>query len=362
MPTEEDDSSSRDRLIATYVELTIRLGVLGLLLYWAFILVSPFITIAAWSVVLTVALYPVYDWMVARFGGRRRLAAALLTFVGLLIVIGPATWLVLGLIDSLRTLSTELDLSALSVPPPSNSVKTWPLIGEAVYQFWDLASTNLQAALVKIAPQLKPLGGNLLQIAADAGGGMIKLIAAIAISGFLFAPAPRLIAAVRRFSRRLASGRGEHFVALAGATIRNVSRGVVGISMLQALLAGVGFSVAGIPGASLMTSAVLILGIIQIGPTVLILPVIIWCWMSMDTTTALLFTIYMIPVNLLDNVLRPIVMGRGLATPMVVILIGVVGGAISFGITGLFLGPITLAVIWELMAAWINQSDGEGAA
>ena len=248
------------------------------------------------------------------------------------------------------------------MPPPSNSVKTWPLIGEAVYQFWDLASTNLQAALVKIAPQLKPLGGNLLQIAADAGGGMIKLIAAIAISGFLFAPAPRLIAAVRRFSRRLASGRGEHFVALAGATIRNVSRGVVGISMLQALLAGVGFSVAGIPGASLMTSAVLILGIIQIGPTVLILPVIIWCWMSMDTTTALLFTIYMIPVNLLDNVLRPIVMGRGLATPMVVILIGVVGGAISFGITGLFLGPITLAVIWELMAAWINQSDGEGAA
>ena len=358
MPIEQDDFSSRDRLIATYVELTIRLGVLGLLLYWAFILVSPFITIAAWSVVLTVTLYPVYDWMVTRFGGRRRLAAAVLTFVGLLIVIGPATWLVLGLIDSLRTLSTELDLSALSVPPPPNSVKTWPLIGEAVYQFWDLASTNLQAALAKIAPQLKPLGGNLLQIAADAGGGMINLIAAIVISGFLFAPGPRLIAAVRRFSRKLASGRGEHFVALAGATIRNVSRGVVGISLLQALLAGVGFSVAGIPGASLMTSAVLVLGIIQIGPSVLIIPVIIWCWMSMDTTTALLFTIYMIPVNLLDNVLRPIVMGRGLATPMVVILVGVVGGAISFGITGLFLGPITLAVIWELMAAWINQSDG----
>ena len=260
MPAEQDDTAIRDRLIANYVELTIRLGVLGLLLYWAFILVSPFITIAAWSVVLTVALYPVYDWMVTRFGGRRRFAAVLLTFFGLLIVIGPATWLVLGLIDSLRTLSTELDLSAVSVPPPANSVKTWPLIGEAVYQFWDLASTNLQAALVKIAPQLKPLGGNLLQIAADAGGGMIKLIAAIVISGFLFAPAPRLIAAVRQFSRKLASGRGEHFVALAGATIRNVSRGVVGISMLQALLAGVGFSVAGIPGASLMTSAVLVLG------------------------------------------------------------------------------------------------------
>ncbi len=116
--------------------------------------------------------------------------------------------------------------------------------------------------------------------------------------------------------------------------------------------------VAGIPGASLMTSAVLILGIIQIGPTVLIAPVIIWSWMSMDAATALLFTLYMIPVALLDNVLRPIVMARGLETPMVVIILGVIGGALSFGITGLFLGPITLAVIWELLAAWINQSNG----
>jgi predicted PurR-regulated permease PerM len=358
MPVEQNDSAIRDRFIATWVELAIRLGVLGLLLYWSFILISPFTTIAAWSVVLTVALYPVYDWMVIWLGGRRRLAGALLTFVCLMVVIGPATWLVLGLIDSLRTLSTELDVSAVSVPPPAESVRTWPLIGKAVYQFWHLASTNLQAALVKIAPQLKPLGGNLLQIAADAGAGMIKLIAAIVISGFLFAPAPRLMASVRQFSLKLASGRGEHFVALAGATIRNVSRGVVGISILQALLAGVGFSVAGIPGASLMTSAVLVLGIIQIGPSVLILPVIVWSWMSLDATTALLFTLYMIPVNLLDNVLRPIVMARGLATPMVVILIGVIGGALSFGITGLFLGPITLAVIWELMAAWINESNG----
>jgi predicted PurR-regulated permease PerM len=358
MPIEQDDASGRDRLVATWVELAIRLGVLGLLLYWSFILVSPFITIAAWSIVLTVALYPVYDRMVYWLGGRRRLAAALLTFVCLFVVIGPATWLVLGLIDSLRALSSELDLSAVSVPPPAESVKAWPLIGEAVYQFWNLASTNLQAALVKIAPQLKPLGGNLLAIAAEAGAGMVKFFAAIVVSGFLFAPAPRMMAVVRQFSLKLASGRGEHFVALAGATIRNVSRGVVGISVLQALLAGVGFSVAGLPGASLMTSAVLILGIIQIGPTVLILPVIIWSWMSMGATTALLFTLYMIPVTLLDNVLRPIVMARGLETPMVVIIIGVIGGAISFGITGLFLGPITLAVIWELMVAWINQSNG----
>jgi predicted PurR-regulated permease PerM len=339
------------------VQLTIRLGVLGLLLYWSFLLIRPFVTIAVWSAVLTVALYPAYNWMVYWLGGRRRLAAALLTLVCLLVVIGPATWLVLGLIDSLRTLSSQLDLSTVAAPPPPEAVKKWPLIGDAVYQFWDLASTNLRAAFVKVAPQLKPLGGNLLSIAAEAGVGMIKFFAAIVLSGFLLAPAPGLIAGVRRFSRKLAAGRGGHFVDLAGATIRNVSSGVVGISILQALLAGVGFSVAGIPGASLMTSAVLVLGIVQVGPSILIVPTIIWSWMSMETTAALLFTLYMIPVNVLDNVLRPFVMARGLATPMVVILLGVIGGVISFGITGLFLGPITLAVIWELLAAWINESD-----
>jgi predicted PurR-regulated permease PerM len=132
---------------------------------------------------------------------------------------------------------------------------------------------------------------------------------------------------------------------------------VIGISVLQALLAGIGLMVAGIPQASLITFAVLILGIIQIGPTIVIVPVIIWSWMTMETTSALLFTVYMVPVNLLDNLLRPLVMGRGLKTPILVILIGVIGGTLAYGITGLFLGPIVLAVIWELMVAWIKEQD-----
>jgi predicted PurR-regulated permease PerM len=357
VPSADRDPSSRDTLTATWIEAVIRLGVLGLLLYWSFVLVRPFITIAIWSAVLTVALYPVYDWMAKKLGGRRRLAAALLTIFSLLIVIGPATWLALGLIDSFRTLSEQLDLSAFTVPPPPETVKAWPLIGEPIYQFWNLASTNLQAAFIKIAPQLKPLGGTLLGVAAEAGTGAIKFFLAIIIAGFLFSPAPSLVAAIQMFARRLASARGEEFVRLTGATIRAVSRGVIGISVLQALLAGLGLIVAGVPGTSLLTSAVLILGIIQIGPSIVIIPLIVWSWMTMETAAALLFTAYMIPVNLLDNVLRPLVMGRGLSTPMLIILIGVIGGTISYGITGLFLGPIVLAVIWELLVAWSRERD-----
>ena len=357
MPSIDHDSSSHDQFTATWVELTIRLGVLGLLLYFSFTLVSPFISIAIWSAVLTVALYPAYDWIVNLLGGRRRLAAALFTLFSLLVVIGPATWLVLGLIDSLRILSEHLDLSALVLPPPRETVKSWPLIGDQIYQFWDLASNNLKAALAKIAPHLKPIGSSLLQIAADAGTGAIKFFIAIIIAGFLYSPGPSLVDAIRKFSRRLASGRGEEFVQLAGATIRAVSRGVIGISALQALLAGLGLLIAGIPGASLITSAVLILGIIQIGPSIVLIPLIIWSWTVMETTTALLFTAYMIPVNLLDNALRPLVMGRGLQAPVLVILIGVIGGTMSYGLTGLFLGPIILAVIWELLVAWSSEQE-----
>jgi predicted PurR-regulated permease PerM len=171
-----------------------------------------------------------------------------------------------------------------------------------------------------------------------------------------------LVSAATLLSRRLASGRGEKFVQLAGATIRAVSRGVIGISALQAFLAGLGLVVAGIPAASLITSAVLILGIMQIGPSIVLIPLIIWSWTAMETTTALLFTVYMIPVNLLDNILRPLVMARGLDTPMAIILIGVIGGTISYGITGLFLGPIILAVFWELTVAWIRERGSALAA
>ncbi len=355
MPHDQKDLSGHDQLTASFIAIALRLGVLALLLYWSLVLVRPFISIAIWSVVLTVALYPVFEWTSFRLGGRRRLAAALTTILSLLIIIGPAAWLAMGLVDSLRMISERLDFSTLTIPPPSKSVKDWPLIGDQIYQFWDLASTNFGAALGKIMPQLKPLGSSLLRIGADTGLGIIKFLASIIVAGFLFSPAPMLVDAIKKFSRRLNSDRGEEFVNQAGATIRAVSRGVIGVSVLQALLAGIGLMVAGVPQASLITFAVLFFAIVQIGPSIILIPVIIWSWTVMETSSALLFTMYMVPVNLLDHFLRPVVMGRGLKTPMLVILIGVIGGTLAYGIIGLFLGPIVLAVVWELFVTWISE-------
>jgi predicted PurR-regulated permease PerM len=333
----------------------IRLCVGAALVYWSIVLVEPFLTIAAWSVILTVALYPAFERFSMALGGRRRLAAALMTLVCLMTVIGPALWLILGIIDSLRLLSEWFDPKVLSVPPPPAHLQSWPLIGDPAYQFWMLASANLQAALAKIAPQLKSAAAALLQVAAGAGAGALRLFAAIVVAGFLFAPAPVMVDSIRSIARRLSPDRGDKFVSMTGATIRTVARGVLGISALQATLAGIGFTVAGIPGATLLTSATLLLGIVQIGPSLVILPAIVWAWSSMETAQALLFTLYMVPVNFVDNVLKPLVMTRGLSTPILVILIGVIGGTISYGVTGLFLGPIILAVTWELFSSWTNS-------
>jgi len=355
----DEEILRRDRLTETYAELGIRLGLLGLFLYWSIILVRPFISVIIWAVVLCVTLYPVFEWIAARLGGRPRLAALVTTALALMVVIGPAAWLVLGIIESVRFVVERPD--ALLLPNPPDAVKRWPFFGEQIFQFWDLAATNMKAALSKVAPHLRPLANFLLQFAADAGVGTLKFLASVIIAGFLFVPGPTFVSTVKVFAQRVSSGHGEQFVKLAGASIRTVAQGVIGISALQALLAAIGLGIAGVPAANLITTAVLILGIFQIGPALILIPVVIWSWMAMDMPASLAFTAYMMLVSVLDNILKPIVMKRGLNTPVPIIIIGLVGGTLSYGITGLFLGPIVLAVMWELATEWVYVRKAESS-
>jgi predicted PurR-regulated permease PerM len=203
-------------------------------------------------------------------------------------------------------------------------------------------------------PELKPLGTALLGAAGSVGLSVVSFMASVVVTGFLLCPAPKLVGAVRAFAHKVNPSSGERFVVLAGATIRNVARGVIGIAVIQTALAGVGLVVADVPGASILTFAVLVLAIVQVGAALVLLPLIVWSWFTMDVTAAILFTAYMVPVNIIDNILRPIVLGRGLRTPMLVILTGVIGGTLAHGMIGLFVGPIVLAVTWELLTTWIG--------
>ena len=320
------------------IQLAVRLALLAFLLYWSFVLVQPFIPMLAWSMVLTIV-----------------------TVISLLIVIGPVTWLGVGLIEGLQDFAGELGAGNLSIPSPPEGVKDWPIVGTQIYSLWDQASSNLGAALRQVAPHLKPLAGPVLAFAGSDGIGTLKFVLSVALSGFLFIYRPGLVEGIRRMQARVVTQRNEDFVALAGLTIRTVSQGVIGVAVLQSLLAGVGLKLAGVPHAGVLAFAVLVLAILQIGSAIVLLPVIIWIWATRDFAVALPLTIYLLVVGLADNIIKPLLMGRGLSTPMLVIFIGVLGGMIAHGILGLFVGPIILAVAWQLMMAWIREERAETA-
>lgn len=340
------------------IHLAIRLGLLAGLVYWSYVLVQPFIAILLWGAILAVALYPVHQHLARWLGGRPTLSAILVTLLSLAVVVGPASWLAFGLVEALRWISEQLGEGRMTVPAPSESIKGWPLVGERIFDAWDLASSNLAEALKKLAPYAKPWLIWLLGVARSAGGEILKIVAAIILAGFLFIPGPRMVVNMRAFLAHVVPERSEEFVMLAGETIRSVSRGVIGIAMLQSLLAGLGFMVADVPGAGLFTFLVLVSGIAQVGSAIFLIPLIIWFWFTRDVTAATLFTLYIVPVGLLDNILKPIVMGRGSRTPIAVIVIGVIGGTLAHGILGLFIGPVVLAVGWTLLAAWMQEEVG----
>ena len=339
------------------IQLVIRLGLLALLIIWTFLIIRPFVPILAWSAVLAVAFYPAFSWVAKILGGRPKTAAAILTLITLGIVLGPATWLGVSAVDGGRELAHQLDTGDLALQSAPEAIKSWPVIGPTLFELWDQAYTNIRAVLREVAPYLQPLAGPLLSLAGDASLGTLQFLVSVFVAGFLFPHGPRLVAAGRGFLSRIVPDQGEHFLELGGATIRAVAQGVIGVAIVQALLAGIGFKLAAVPSAGLLAFIVLLLSIVQIGAFLVLLPVIIWIWTAKDVTTALVLTVFLVVVGFLDTMLKPLVMGRGLNTPTIVIFVGVIGGTLAHGIVGLFIGPIILSVAWEMAAAWIRTED-----
>jgi predicted PurR-regulated permease PerM len=344
-----DGATERDH---DSIELAIRLGLIALLIYWTSVIVFPFAPIIAWSVIMAVALYPAFEWLASAFGGRRRAAAATITLLSLLLVAGPVTWLGVDLIDASSGIIDKASSGKLDIPAPMESVKDWPVIGQ---QLHSLASTNVRSVLTPLLPQLRPLGEKLIEAVGSAGVGTLKFLLSVLVMGVLFLYASSLVSAVENLAARIDKANGARFVQLAGATIRAVSRGVIGVSLLQAVVAGVGMSLAGVPGASVLTLLVLILGIVQIGPGVVALPVAIWAWASLPILPALGVTTCLVSASLIDTLVKPFFLSHGLTTPMLVTFIGVIGGILAHGIIGLFVGPIVVAVAWNVADAWLHH-------
>ncbi|MCF1707668.1 AI-2E family transporter [Tabrizicola sp. J26] len=341
-------------------DFLIRLSILAVLVFSAFRLLEPFLGIFVWAVVIAVALSPLHQWLTPRLGGRAPLAAGLVTAAAFLVVIGPIAALASNLVVTLGEQVTAFNQGRLRIPRPKDTIADIPLIGPQLHDMWYLASTNIEDFLRSIAPTLLPAGETVLGILARVGLDLMGFLAAVLLAGFLFVPGHRLAEASKRLAGRVIEPRGAQFVDMAGATIRNVSRGVVGVAAIQMILAGIVMQVAGVPAAGLAAFLILALGIMQIGAMPVIAVVLIWAWFALPVGWAIFLMVTLIPIGLIDNILKPLLMSRGLATPTLVIFLGVLGGTISYGLIGLFLGPIVLSVFYDLLLAWTGH--GEPAA
>jgi predicted PurR-regulated permease PerM len=354
---------SNDKLfVARALEATIHIGLVVLLLYWCFKIGQPFIQIIVWGIIIAVAIHPGYNRLKSALGGRGRLAAILITLFALIVLLVPAYLFSGSLINTAQEYSAQLDAGTLSVPPPSESVRSWPVIGEPFYKFWNLASNNLGATLSKITPQLKKIGIPLLSAAASAGVGVLKFVVSIIIAGVLLSNDAGGGQAARAIATRLAGERGTMTVELAVATVRSVTLGILGVALIQTLMAGLGFLLVGVPGAGLWALLVLIFAVVQL-PTILVLgPIIVYVFSTSSTVIAVVFTIWSILVGISDAFLKPLLMGRGVDVPMLVIFIGAIGGFMTSGIIGLFVGAIIFSLGYKLFILWLNmdiQPEGE---
>ncbi len=332
----------------------IRIGLVVLLAFWSFKIFQPFIIPVVWGIVIAVAIYPLYEKLLAVLHNRHGIAGSIVVLLGLIVLIVPIVLLSDTLVDGTKFLADGLQKGSLVVPPPPESVETWPVIGSHLNTIWSLASHNLEEALNRIEPVLIEFGGWLLSAGAGAGLEILQLMIAIVIAGVLLARASSGQDMVLKIAVRITGPRGGDLANLATATIRSVAQGVLGIALIQSILAGIGFLLVDVPGAGIWAVLVLFVAVIQLPPLLIIGPIIVYVFATSETLTAVLFMIWGLFVSAGDAFLKPLLLGRGVEIPMPVILVGAIGGVISSGIIGLFVGAVVLAVSYKLFLAWLN--------
>ena len=346
------------------LDVLIRVGLVAALVIFCFQIFRPFLNLMLWAVILAITIYPLHLRLRSRLGNRNGRAATLIVVLGFVLLIVPVLLLGKSVADSVEGTAATLKGDTFHIPPPADSVANWPVIGKPLHAYWERAATDLSGLVKSFAPQIKEIAVVVLAKLAGVGMGLLVFIAAFIVSGIIMAYGESGERSALRIAARLfGSDRAAQVTELCTATIRAVAQGVVGIAFIQMLLVGLGFAVMGIPAAGLLALAVLLFGIVQLPASLITIPVIAFVLITQGATVAtIVFTIYIFVAGMVDNVLKPLLLGRGVSVPMPVILIGALGGMVSNGIIGLFIGPVVLAVGWELFWQWVDNAPPELAA
>lgn len=335
-------------------DITIRLFILLLIIAWCLMIMAPFASIILWSMILALAMHPLHKKLSEKLGGKPKWASFIIIFSIMVIVFLPTFLLMDSLFDQVKALKVSYDSGTLSIPPPTEKVKEWPLIGQRLFATWQSASVDLEQFIIKYKDQLYDTGRKLAQGILGAAGGVIQIMAALIIAGILLAFGGTG-ESIRKFFRKVAGERGDEFADMTLKTVSNVVKGILGVALILALLNGIVFMLAGVPYAGIWTLLVFVLGVLQIPLFFITLPVIIYMFATKEPMPAIVWTVLLLVAGLSDNILKPILLGKGAPVPMLVIFIGVIGGFIFSGFIGLFTGAIVMSMGYTLFVGWINS-------
>jgi len=347
------DRSFQKNAMASFIQI----AAVVILVAWCMRIVAPFLVIILWGMIIAVALYPLHQSLAAKLGGQDRLSAVIFVLLGLSILIVPSYVLMDSSITALKTVGDQLIGGAVSISPPNESVAEWPLVGERVYAIWSGAAENLEGTLNKFQGELQELGGTVLRFAGSMTVGVLQFVVSIIIAGVFLVGAEGGRRTSLNFASSLVGGKGEALMDLAVATIRSVAKGVLGVAIIQALLSAIGLVVMDVPAAGIWAFVVLMLAIMQLPPLIVLGPIALWVFSVAEPVPATIFLVYALIVGASDGFLKPLFLGRGMDIPMLVILLGAIGGMILSGIIGLFIGAIVLAMGYKILMVWMETDE-----
>jgi len=353
------DPELERRLSGRLLDVLIRAGLVFALAALCYRIFSPFLSLMVWALILAVALFPIHQMLVRKVGGKQWLAATLLVLAGIVLIVVPTTLLMGALGDSVHDLVDSVRNNTLQIPAPRPSVADWPVVGKKIHGVWSQAHANLPAVVQSLQPKLGELSRKALGMVASIGGAVLGFLASFIIAGIIMAFGQAGARSTRSIFDRIAgTGRGEEFAKLSTATIRAVAQGVLGVAFIQAIVVGLVMLIAGVPFTGVLAVIVLVLGIAQVPALLVTLPVIAYIWVSgdYDTVPAVIYSVLLFIAGMLDNVLKPLMLGRGVDAPMPVILLGALGGMVSSGILGMFVGATLLALGYQIFMGWVADN------
>jgi predicted PurR-regulated permease PerM len=356
MNTQACDPATEKRVARLLLDVLIRAGLILALVLLCYRVFAPFVVLMVWALILAVTLYPLHQALAARMGGRQGWAATLITLLGVALIVAPTAVLLGSLGDSVHRVVAEVQQDTLQIPPPKAGIAEWPVVGPRIHATWQRAHDDLPALVKSLQPKIGELAKVALAMVASIGGGILGFVAAFIVAGIIMAfgqGGDRASHAI--FARIVGVERGDEFTTLSVATIRAVAQGVIGIAFIQAILVGLCLLLAGVPLAGVWAVIVLVLGIAQVPALIVTLPAIAYLWMSggYGTGEAALWSVLLFVAGMADNVLKPLMLGRGVDAPMPVILLGALGGMAAGGIVGLFVGAVLLALGYQIFMGWV---------